>query len=89
MAERDSDLKSALKLDSTSFSDFTDLETRTDSRIRRVASSNLSNKVIESFGSKPRNWIENIGNGKEMEIDVNGLEWNLLVLIRERKREIC
>jgi hypothetical protein len=25
----------------------------------------------------------------EIEIDVNGLEWNLLVLIRERKREIC
>jgi hypothetical protein len=63
MVERDSDLKSALKLDSTSFSDFTDLETRTDSRIRRVASSNLSKKGIESFGYKPRNRIENIGNG--------------------------
>ena len=54
MAERDSDLRNTLKVDWTSLSDFTDLETKRDSRIRRAASSSLRKEELREQGIRIR-----------------------------------
>lgn len=54
MAESDSDLRNTLKVDWTSLSDFTDLETKRDSRIRRAASSSLPNEELREQGIRIR-----------------------------------